>query len=100
MDRNSRGMNITYCIIVSLSVRRAWIEICGGACARRLALSSLSVRRAWIEIFSNTYHPHFHVSLSVRRAWIEMIYSGGVVSGSASLSVRRAWIEIATYSVV
>ena len=25
----------------SLSARRAWIEICGGACARRLALVAL-----------------------------------------------------------
>mgnify|MGYP000782996128 CR=1 FL=1 len=37
-------------ISVSLSARRAWIEIFGGACAKRLVLSSLSARRAWIEI--------------------------------------------------
>ena len=36
---------------LSLSARRAWIEICGGASGRLLALSSLSARRAWIEIF-------------------------------------------------
>ena len=29
VDRNSRGMSITFCIIVSLSARRAWIEIMG-----------------------------------------------------------------------
>ena len=36
----------------SLSARRAWIEISGGACAKRSAPSSLSARRAWIEITS------------------------------------------------
>ena len=39
-------------LIVSLSARRAWIEIFGGACARLSALSSLSARRAWIEIIT------------------------------------------------
>ena len=37
-------------LLLSLSARRAWIEICGGACGKLLALSSLSARRAWIEI--------------------------------------------------
>ena len=36
---------------MSLSARRAWIEIFGGAFGKLLALSSLSARRAWIEIF-------------------------------------------------
>ena len=35
---------------LSLSARRAWIEISGGVSARLLALLSLSARRAWIEI--------------------------------------------------
>ena len=35
---------------MSLSARRAWIEICGGACGKLLVLLSLSARRAWIEI--------------------------------------------------
>ena len=34
----------------SLSARRAWIEISGGAFARPLAVWSLSARRAWIEM--------------------------------------------------
>ena len=36
--------------LLSLSARRAWIEICGGVSARLLAAWSLSARRAWIEI--------------------------------------------------
>ena len=35
---------------LSLSARRAWIEICGGVFARPLEVWSLSARRAWIEI--------------------------------------------------
>ena len=79
---------------MSLSARRAWIEICGGACARRLALLSLSARRAWIEIASGTLSDTSDVSLSARRAWIEIflwVLTGGL---NLSLSARRAWIEI------
>ena len=42
----------------SLSARRAWIEISGGACARLSALSSLSARRAWIEIDAPSSAPY------------------------------------------
>ena len=45
---------------LSLSARRAWIEIPAG-CWRDARRASLSARRAWIEIGSGTYHPHFHV---------------------------------------
>ncbi len=79
---------------------------------------SLSARRAWIEIHVGTYHPHFHVvalrkesvdrntlaenpmisvneSLSARRAWIEISSSlDDILAGVKSLSARRAWIEI------
>ena len=60
-------------ITMSLSARRAWIEICGGVSARRLALSSLSARRAWIEIGSVISESRYRrTSLSARRAWIEI----------------------------
>ena len=53
VDRNCK-INTRGCEkMKSLSARRAWIEISGGAFARRLALSSLSARRAWIEIMSD-----------------------------------------------
>ena len=51
VDRNCRHPARCVGLLSSLSARRAWIEIFGGACARLLALSSLSARRAWIEIF-------------------------------------------------
>ena len=56
---------------------------------------SLSVRRAWIEIFHMGRKYDRLKSLSVRRAWIEILF---IVTKKAldreSLSVRRAWIEI------
>ena len=50
VDRNTIVLAVLSMYSWSLSARRAWIEICGGACAKRLAPSSLSARRAWIEI--------------------------------------------------
>ena len=50
VDRNQGVHYDNYNLHWSLSARRAWIEICGGACGRLLVLSSLSARRAWIEI--------------------------------------------------
>ena len=52
VDRNRNSIKRAICRIKSLSARRAWIEICGGACGKLLALLSLSARRAWIEIFA------------------------------------------------
>ena len=56
VDRNPKNPVICINKISSLSARRAWIEIFGGACARRLAPSSLSARRAWIEIVRAGVH--------------------------------------------
>ena len=50
VDRNCAMQIVIIIVDASLSARRAWIEICGGAFARRSALLSLSARRAWIEI--------------------------------------------------
>ena len=59
---------------VSLSVRRAWIEIIKKGRARRPG-QSLSVRRAWIEIDAKADSvSQWTASLSVRRAWIEMVF--------------------------
>ena len=79
---------------LSLSARRAWIEICGGAFARLLALSSLSARRAWIEMLATRLADMSNASLSARRAWIEIEWIKAKYPGCRSLSARRAWIEI------
>ena len=103
---------------MSLSSRRAWIEIAGAIEGVLSSQKSLSSRRAWIEI--NDYNPN-HVSknvallaesvdwnllqshnqqakdksLSSRRAWIEMILTTRIcIAFLRSLSSRRAWIEI------
>ena len=39
VDRNLGAMQIEIIVVESLSARRAWIEICGGACVRLSALS-------------------------------------------------------------
>ena len=56
---------------------------------------SLSARRAWIEILT---FPGFGLeieSLSARRAWIEITVVATLATLVTSLSARRAWIEIA-----
>ena len=80
---------------MSLSARRAWIEIPDVPLfipAGTVALRKESVDR-------NTTIPHSPVdirtSLSARRAWIEI--TGVIAHPTAvvtSLSARRAWIEI------
>ena len=59
-------------------------------------LLSLSARRAWIEIASAaTPHTTVEQSLSARRAWIEIVlYGFDWQKNEASRSARRAWIEI------
>ena len=108
---------------LSLSLRRAWIEI---RCTRTMdcCSRSLSLRRAWIEIGWSARGHSRRRSLSLRRAWIEIMSAtashpttpsrspygerGLKYHGlpwhdrfGASLSLRRAWIEIpylGTYS--
>ena len=50
VDRNQGVHYDNYNLHWSLSARRAWIEIFGGASARPLVAWSLSARRAWIEM--------------------------------------------------
>ena len=109
---------------MSLSSRRAWIEIAGAIEGVLSSQKSLSSRRAWIEI--NDYNPN-HVSknvallaesvdwnllqshnqqakdksLSSRRAWIEMILTTRIcIAFLRSLSSRRAWIEITNNNIL
>ena len=49
MDRNVQGLWDGIKSILSLSARRAWIEICP-RCPPGCRRGSLSARRAWIEI--------------------------------------------------
>ena len=49
VDRNCEGVSLLRKITMSLSARRAWIEITAHT-ARKTSIASLSARRAWIEI--------------------------------------------------
>ena len=73
VDRNVFGFGAKLVHSLSLSARRAWIEIDVIRPAIDVFLASLSARRAWIEIFLPIeLHHERGASLSARRAWIEM----------------------------
>ena len=59
---------------------------------------SLSARRAWIEMSVGSIKTFGIASLSARRAWIEMSVGSIKTFGIASLSARRAWIEIPVFT--
>ena len=118
VDRNPQPHIFLCNLLVSLSARRAWIEITTVLHWYHISKKSLSARRAWIEMFavvaaslaavvalrkesvdrnkgtSRTADIQYW-SLSARRAWIE-IFCGAChqVHAAMSLSARRAWIEI------
>ena len=118
MDRNSCYYNTRIEECLSLSARRAWIEIrrnencAGNGC---VALRKESVDRNTRNIITlsekicvalrkesvdrNPENPMISVdkipSLSARRAWIEIPCAGILRSWAcSSLSARRAWIEM------
>ena len=80
---------------VSLSARRAWIEITYVMRLPRVQVSSLSARRAWIEIPAGCWRDARRaVALrkeSVDRNSIALASSRARIT---SLSARRAWIEM------
>ena len=102
VDRNIRRQSGEAPQYMSLSARRAWIEISDWYTRVLGGTTSLSARRAWIEIVTSMTRMFFECrSLSARRAWIEIATLGGyVLSTSTSLSARRAWIEIRTWGAV
>ena len=102
---------------LSLSARRAWIEMANALPITSPITKSLSARRAWIEIPITLDSGALPGSLSARRAWIEIsvtrykptpkpvalrkesvdrnkLFKRRVVGQCVSLSARRAWIEI------
>ena len=105
-------------LLLSLSARRAWIEIAQRREHFGNSARSLSARRAWIEITQilasmllslvalrkESVDRNLTVlemkmallwSLSARRAWIEISTIPITCDENGSLSARRAWIEIA-----
>ena len=84
--------------VVSLSLRRAWIEIC---CINIIddSFRSLSLRRAWIEI-ARTWEPTRRPDGRSPYGERGLKYLGLLVRirERRSLSLRRAWIEITSRS--
>ena len=75
VDRNNGRLRAVQNAQMSLSARRAWIEIVYLYNFKMFACMSLSARRAWIEILNGeTLSALACSSLSARRAWIEILY--------------------------
>ena len=101
-------------LLLSLSARRAWIEILWRlvvpqvpdvalrkesvdrnirVCIRcHKFAQSLSARRAWIEIGDYVQYSYNDKSLSARRAWIEIVYPG-TWSGSILVALRKESVD-------
>ena len=80
---------------VSLSARRAWIEIQAEREIKKLLDESLSARRAWIEIAAPACcEPAAHVALRKESVDRNTEPAKAAARVSTSLSARRAWIEI------
>ena len=116
VDRNMGVGTTRDSLGVSLSARRAWIEIFWYSSRMIISVLSLSARRAWIEIAVPRLPWWLPPSLSARRAWIEITGQQSKTSTEValrkesvdrnllrgccdsiferSLSARRAWIEI------
>ena len=92
VDRNGERLNNPVKVEVSLSARRAWIEICSCCYLRpkssvalrkesvdrntallnsvKSMLPSLSARRAWIEILTTVLH-WYHISVALRKESVD-----------------------------
>ena len=95
VDRNQVGPLSVNLVFVSLSARRAWIEMANPKNRKRRSKKSLSARRAWIEMFlSMGLDGRFKVAL--RKESVDRNRSTHKTSwqSCASLSARRAWIEM------
>ena len=96
MDRNKHTEPAGQAEKLSLSARRAWIEIDAPSSAPYAELRSLSARRAWIEIGNNS-SMLCSVEVALRKESVDRNSSAFfmVCASVWSLSARRAWIEIA-----
>ena len=80
---------------LSLSARRAWIEIKSGLHPLMASLVALRKESVDRNTSPRSINSMTHMSLSARRAWIEIQRAAQwVLPSRPSLSARRAWIEI------
>ena len=79
---------------MSLSARRAWIEIISPD-IRAVVYRSLSARRAWIEItISKFFSQKRRVALRKESVDRNRMLALAALLAPGSLSARRAWIEM------
>ena len=100
MDRNLKCCFVILLAVLSLSARRAWIEmlifVCWMAPNR-----SLSARRAWIEISpAGCWRDSRRVALRKESVDRNMSAFDVLAVSALSLSARRAWIEMDWASVI
>ena len=95
VDRNDCFRQLLSQSILSLSARRAWIEMVYLALIRYLINTSLSARRAWIEIFVSAFDV-LAISVALRKESVDRNANPGstTLTFPGSLSARRAWIDI------
>ena len=95
MDRNKRLGLLGWLRTLSLSARRAWIEMSICECWTALNHLSLSARRAWIEISVLVCSAGLE-RVALRKESVDRNAEDWLNAGSLSLSLsaRRAWIEI------
>ena len=100
VDRNFSDVSLNYKEVLSLSARRAWIEIRGGKRFRGCSLVALRKESVDRNILHMAHLTELLKSLSARRAWIE-IRKRNTPSHNPkmSLSARRAWIEMPCMSM-
>ena len=93
MDRNcGTSIGLTYDGL-SLSARRAWIEISPAGCwrdARRVALRKESVDRNHVVL---VVPAGCWLSLSARRAWIEIDFTGSAWVSEFPVALRKESVD-------
>ena len=94
VDRNKSRFYYFDLSRLSLSARRAWIEI-GLSCIDSVPYQSLSARRAWKEIVEGVYDTVTR-EVALRKESVDRNHDDMLRYRDAeqSLSARRAWIEI------
>ena len=92
--RCSKTMLVFWEILLSLSARRVWIEICIPIIPMIPVVSHSPRGGCGLKSASYVAYDCLYKSLSARRVWIEIGTGQAQRSVIASLSARRVWIEI------
>ena len=97
MDRNDVLAISAVLELMSLSARRAWIEMCGGGWGS--APDWVALRKESVDRNTKTVALEDPESVALRKESVDRNgkFRNPSRPGKMSLSARRAWIEISTY---